>query len=219
MRYFGFIVLTCLLWSSCNLDTSDDTANARLVDIGTYTILPSTLASFVYAGRDEVVFVDSLGNRRVLFLGEEDIKNKLGIAIVKDDPTNPDKKVNYQFDTQFKRYILKNDSFFIRFNLELEARPWADNPESRLVADFMNIYYPNALGSPELVGFAEVDQRTWPRSVMPIPLDTLSIFGFDYYNVYQYTTIEKPPTTMEYSKELGIVSFVDWTGVKWRLLY
>lgn len=217
MKHQFYFLLLSLSFCICSCDLStpviEDTS--KQVDIGSYTLAEATLNGFFYKGKSTLVFADTMGNKRYLFVSEEPLASNIPTQLIKLDSFTT-KTTTYNFTTQVKRYTIKNDSFFVRFNFELRAQPYNANPEGKFVADVMSIFTLNQANNPVLSYLLEYSQRTWPTSFRPAPKDVI-ILGQPYSKVYS-STIFGTLSTIKFSYEQGIVSYLDAAGTEWRYL-
>lgn len=214
-KLFFLLLSLSLFVCSCDLGTQVIEDTNKQVDIGTYSLADSTLNGFFYKGKSTLVFADTLGNKRYLFVSEEPLATNIPSQLLKLDSFTT-KITTYNFTTQVKRYTIKNDSFFVKFNLELRAQPYNANPEGKYVADILSIFTVNQVNSTVLTYLLEYSQRSWPTTFRP-PAGDYLILGKPYTKVYTSTLLGKL-STIKFSYEQGIVSYIDQAGIEWRYL-
>ena len=198
--------------SACSLD-SDKGDDFEEIEIGHYTLDEATLSDFVYQEDSTIVFVDSTGKTLHLFLEKGPFVD-LGSWQLIEWTFNNEKR--YSFTNESQYWTLKNDSFFVKFEIEVTARPYAREPEAMYVADILNIYSNDDLGIRELAFYHEINQRTWPSSFINSAMPTFELIGRTFTNVY-CCSLEDTNYTIYYTEELGIIGFEDFLGVMYRL--
>jgi len=217
----GTFLLTLLLFfnSSCNLDDGLPTTpeDQNEIEIGEYELLDSSLEQLPYTGKTKVNFVDEDENILVFNIAEDNDLFDVDAQLVKFGYINQGDTVFLNYKSQTKRFVISNDFKELTFNLTLAAKPYALDPEKNFIADVINIFCvdpQNSLNASQ-VFYHETNQRTWPTTWNPDPIDQLTLIDRTFMEVYNNNFIE-PKTPLNFNYEFGILSFEDLSGRLWR---
>lgn len=218
-----FTLLAILLVSlfSCEKETPIPPNNGTAgnpIDIGTYSLQEESLAKLPYLNKTQVTFIDSLGNKAVFDIIEQDLFESTGGVLFKYDVIEEGDTVRYAYSNQIKRFRINNDSLNLNFDLALEARPYYPDPEQNYIADVLTIFCKDPNNS--LIGtqvfYHETDSRTWPTSWNATAIPEIDFLGRAFLDVY-YNDYIDAKSALYFNYEEGIVSFTDIDGRLWRL--
>lgn len=207
--------------SSCNLDDGTDVAPEEglpTIDIGSYSLLPESIAKIPYVNQSGIIFVDTFGTEVFFNVEEEDIFESNGSNYYRYDVFEEGDTVVYEFNTEIKTFNLESTALGMQFRLRLRAMPYYADPESEAVADVMEISLP-FLNSPsfssQIVFRHEVDTRSYPTSFNNEPIPEIEIFDRTFTEVI-WNDYTNPISQVYFNFEYGIVSFTDYQGKQWR---
>ncbi len=225
-----FSLLSLLLFLSCGSDDEEILIikeTTSIVDIGEYNLLDESLKAMPYFGGKDILFVDSIGNELEVTVTEFDIFTYSSPNyLYKYDVYEEGDTVKYAYTSQSMNFSFEAPSLEIKMNLSLMARPYYSDPESRAIADVINIFcvYPepvmdtvnNLVISAAQVFYHLVNQRTWPNALSTFQFEEeLVLLGRSFKDVYS-NQITETKSKVYYNYELGILSFEDHTGKTWR---
>lgn len=207
--------------SSCNLDDGTDVAPEEglpTIDIGSYSLLPESIAKIPYVNQSGIIFVDTFGTEVFFSVEEEDIFESNGSNYYRYDVFEEGDTVVYEFNTEIKTFNLESTALGMQFRLRLRAMPYYADPESEAVADVMEVSLP-FLNSPnfssQIVFRHEVDTRSYPTSFNNEPIPEIEIFDRTFTEVI-WNDYTNPISQVYFNFEYGIVSFTDYQGKQWR---
>jgi hypothetical protein len=207
--------------SSCNLDDGTDVdpeEGLPAIDIGSYSLLPESIAQIPYVNQSGIIFVDTFGTEVFFSIEEEDIFESSAANYYKYDVFEEGDTVVYEFNTEIKTFNLVSTALGMQFRLRLRAMPYYGDPESEAVADIMEISLP-FLNSPnfssQIVFRHEVDTRSYPTSFNNEPIPEIEIFDRAFTEVI-WNDYTNPISQVYFNFEHGIVSFTDYQGKQWR---
>jgi len=207
--------------SSCNLDDGTDVAPEKglpTIDIGSYSLLPESIAQIPYVNQSGIVFVDTFGTEVFFSVEEEDIFESNGSNYYRYDVFEEGDTVVYEFNTEIKTFNLESTALGMQFRLRLRAMPYYADPESEAVADVMEISLPflnSSSFSSQIVFRHEVDTRSYPTSFNNEPIPEIEIFDRTFTEVI-WNDYTNPISQVYFNFEYGIVSFTDYQGKQWR---
>jgi len=221
-----FPILSLLILFSCKPE-EELVVDKYNVDIGEFNLLPESSAAMPYFGGKSILFVDSIGNEAEAIVNESLFGTGMNSGfLLRYDVYEEGDTVKYSYVEENRSFFLEAASLDINMNISLRARPYYSDPESKAVADVINIFcnYPepvtdsinNLVLSSSQVFFHIVDQRTWPTPLSTQRYDAeLVVLGRTFKDVYQ-NEIAGPKSKILYNYEFGIISFTDHTGKTWR---
>ncbi len=220
---FPFLFLLILtLFSACSDDDEMmvipmEPEGNQSIDIGDYSINQSSLESIPYLDKSQIVFIDSTDKETIFEIEESDLLLNSGATFFKYNVFEEGDTVEYPYTSQVKRLVLSSDSLNLRLDLSLTARPYYPDPESRNVADIMNIFcgVPDTTFSSVQVFYHETDQRTYPSTWNPEVLDEITFHGRTFTDVFNNDFIDAK-LQVYWNYEFGIVAFTDLTDNLWR---
>jgi len=220
VRTLGHVFfLPLLVIVSCTYETGIEPDRYN-VDVGTFALLEESLAMMPYQGETQVVFVDSLEQEIIFNIAEAPFGSYTGI-ILDHNVYEPGDTVRYHFSAERKTISLENDSLEVKFELSVAATPYFADLEKGYVADVTRIllYTPMSTFVAVSVFNHIVNQRTWPSASSSTieHYDTLFVFNMEFHDVLKNSYVFLPPPSIVYfNYDVGIVSFTDHFGKRWR---
>jgi hypothetical protein len=192
----------------------------REIDLGSLTLLQSSIDALPYPGKSGAVYQDSTGAEILFEISEKDIV-ELSFAGTKYDMYAPGDTVRYLYRPQQKEYMLRNESLDITVLVRLRAVPYYSFPEPGLVADELSIQLLSTDSTFMLylpLFSVIVDQRSWPRNTQALTtFPEVDIFGKVFYNAMQrFLLISGSSLATYFNFEFGLISFEDYDGRQWR---
>ena len=220
MRLYFLALSLALFQLSCSKDSSDSKPTSEPIYIGEYTLLNTSLEKFPYTDKSMATYADSLGNTITLSIYEHPLFMSRG-TLYRYDVFMEGDTVMYSYEAEYKSARLFNDDLDLSFQTRLHARPFYSDPESRTVADVLEIFLkdPDKPNSASQVFNHLVDKRTWPISSgsSAALLPTYTIHGVTYDSVFHVDYYE-PLSEVYLNYAQGIVSFTDFNGVTFHLV-
>lgn len=207
--------------SSCNLDDGTDVDPVEglpTIDIGSYSLLPESIAQIPYVNQSGIIFVDTFGTEVFFSIEEEDVFESSAANYYKYDVFEEGDTVVYEFNTEIKTFNLESTALGMQFRLRLRAMPYYGDPESEAVADVMEISLPvpnSPNFSSQQVFRHEVNTRSYPTSFNNEPIPEIEIFDRTFTEVI-WNDYANPISQVYFNFEYGIVSFTDYQGKQWR---
>lgn len=211
------LLLLLLAFNSCSDDIQNTVSDPDdIIDIGTYTLKESSINKIPYLGKKHIIFLDSFNHKVKFDIIEKNILF-INSILYRYDVHKVGDTVQYSSVNETKTFIIKNDSLGIQFDLRLEASPYHADPESKNIADVVNIFCldpdPNIYASQ--VFYTVLDQRTWLKSYNTIPIDEMDFLGRKFQLVLTNNFMD-PLSIMFFNYQYGIISFTDFDGKIWR---
>lgn len=220
MKFYPLALVCLAILHSCTDDVGIDPSDKHYIDIGTYELLEESLAMLPYYGKSKTVFVDSTESELVfeirdLFPG----LHTINVVLTNYDVFEDGDTVQYAYESERETFLLTNDSLTLTFKVDLTATPYSADPESRFVADVLEVWRSTTGSYPFRQVFLHVlNQRTWPQmSTVIEDVGTISIFNKTFSNVLvtNYSPFFESPR-IYFNYEIGIVSFEYPEGNTWR---
>ncbi len=195
------------------------------VDLGRYYLTPDTKHSFVYYrsegyANSKIQFVDNMGNLLELhIMGNTDLEEAFTQeSVVAYNVSQPGDEIHYNYEYEFESYILKvEDQARFPFYISIRAFPSVPGLDSVVVADVLTISsFEDNQSTPTGTLITKIlDKRTWPEA----PTNDLLIGDFTLFNK-TFTKVYKREMSTDwqlyFNLEVGIISFTDENGTKWR---
>jgi hypothetical protein len=213
----SFCFSIMLIAFSCTKEIPDPAEDIHNIDIGSYTLLPSSIDKIPYLGKKAIVFVDSNFNEIVFEIIEFPVSQLYRVTSYRYNVYSPGDTVTYHYLTQSKSFSFIQDSLKIEFNLILGAMPYYSEPKSEYVADVLNIWMkdPNVAFTRRQVFSHVTNQRTWPEIWINEWSSEKVILNRIFYDVFR-NVFSNPLSKVHFNYEYGIVSFTDFSGKLWR---
>ncbi len=206
-----------VFFTSCLNDDNMPQLNENIVEIGAFKLLQSSLDKLPYTDKTKVRFADEDGNVVTFNIEETEDVFDLEKQLVKYSYFEQGDTVLLNHTSETKKFVVSNESFQLTFNLTLSANPYAPDPENGYVADVLNIFCvdpDNSLNASQ-VFYHETDNRTWPSTWNPDPLDELTLIDSTFTEVYNNDFV-MPKNVINFNYEFGILSFNGVDGRLWR---
>ena len=189
---------------SCKEDTGDCAD-----DLGTFTMLPSSISQVPYGSVSSVVFVDTFGTELHFTITKTEEFTVKGPII--DGP-------EYCYTTHQLSYLLRDDSLDIDLAVILMATPARFSPTEVYSPDILNITYHDP--NPAVVSYGVfnkiLNDGGAPVNFTPnMVFDSIVILGRTFLAVEQ-THYTNPHNWLVFNSTEGIVAFEDDFGNRWR---
>lgn len=187
------------------------------IHIGDYRLLPESLDRIPYLGKEQIVFVDSSNNSIVLEIEERDLFVSNSATLFRYDVFEEGDTVKYTHTRESKYFIITNDSLSLSFSLSLSSRPYYPDPESRAVADVLNIFLRDSIDATRSsqVFYHLTNPRSYPNPSLNPPVENVEIWGRIFDEVLMHD-FQNPKSIIQFNYEFGMVSFTDFSGKLWR---
>lgn len=214
---FTLYLCLVLFFTSCLNDDTLTPEDNEVVEIGDFELLQSSLDRIPFTGKTTVRFADENGNVVPFNIVETEALLPIEKQLVKFNYFEQGDTVFLNHTSQTKRFTIFNESFDLTFNFTLSATPYAPDPENGYVADVVNIFCvdpDNDLNASQ-VFYHETNQRTWPTTWNPTPLDSLTLIDSTFTEVYNNDFV-MPKNVINFNYEFGILSFIGVDGRLWR---
>src|SRR4030095_15595230 len=199
-------------------DTADFLPGYFDVFFGDFEFLPSSLDSIPFQNETKAIFLDSFHHEVVFTISSEFIPNELDGFISASSTTT-----EYCYITDRLKYTFINDSLNISLDIEIMAFPHPLHPvKEGSIADMLFISA-HLIRSDSIVRVVPIftkilNQRTSEGPFIKNGIyTTYEIYGKTFSNVeYRLNTQQFPIPSIHFNIFEGIVSFLDWTGKRWR---
>ncbi|MEQ8706749.1 MAG: hypothetical protein RIC19_22640 [Phaeodactylibacter sp.] len=214
--YLFFLLFTITLLNCNRYAREIDTSYPTRFDLGPFNLLDETISQLPYYNRDEVFFVDenSASVSFSIVKMAEPAADSMEVFVdnIYDDSTG----VRSTFSSEYLDDTLRSPALNLELIVRLRARPNLDNPGSRDVGDWVEVWY-KLSGDPTFrLAFEQVfNQRSWPADELTPPVDELTIFNRIFENVWVHQ-VPNSPSEIYFNRQYGIVSFTDGSGKLWR---
>jgi hypothetical protein len=177
------------------------------INLGTFSLLQSSIDKIPYNNKKGVVFVDSLNNE-VSFKFTNFGRTLQEEKFYTSDPNIPKSVAIYKLTSYANNYVLENDSLMIHFYMKLYVVPDLTNPTQKMVADLFWI-------RGDFYNYSDyIDIRTSSFKKKNV-INNFNINNRDFTDV-SFNDSSDPFIKMYFNYDYGIVSFKDKKGKTWR---
>jgi hypothetical protein len=218
MLKFSFLIVITFSINACSDDEFlMENEESNTIEIGDYFLLQENIDRLPYLNKKEIVFIDSNYKKTVFKILENDVFLTVSGTLYKYNIVEEGDTVKYHYRSQIKSFIIKNDSLNMHLSLRLSASPYHIDPESRYVADVLNIFCtdPEESFRSGQVFYHVTDARSWPTYSKNEPIDQIEFINRKFYNVLK-NDFTNPLSNIYFNYEYGIVSLTDFSGNLWR---
>jgi hypothetical protein len=180
----------------------------NIVQVGSFKVAQETLDKWVYTTKKKITFINAKNDTLVMR-----VKTNEYTGLTFFQPTFPVFNLYYQYKTEQYVYSLQSEKDTFSISAMLSAEPeYVENTTK--VCDILSV------GAPYIDGkwywaymmYKIINVRTYSNKVEQTPkVNELTINGKVYKNVSTAPAIN-------YSEELGIVSFYDTNKVQWSVV-
>ena len=185
--------------------------------LGTFSLLETSLPAKPYQGISKVIFKDSLGNE-LIFLANHEEEFPGPITLIKDDTTT-NSRIRYCYYRDYQKTTLSNDSLGIRIFATLQAQLNYEYPFLGYFSDRLSISMnQDFFGFTLNLGgvFKTIHQRTNPSVTVAAGLDSLICHDTVFYNVEYNPNFFGNEIHVYTSHGLGVIFFEDRDEKRWR---
>ncbi len=224
-RFAPISILLFILWlPGCTYDTevTDFHFPPELkcdFDVGSFSLLESSLNYLPYAGKSRAIYVDSTGSQMELLIHTSPAYTYKG-ALIKYNVFETGDTIRYCYESESTGCTLLNSGLDISFSLSVSARTSYQMPDMDIVGDFLDIYFhiPGSDPWKSIQVFQRIiAQRTYPGTFQNLQFSQLEIFGRTFTDVERTDyAVSGIPSIVYFNRTEGIVSFTDTTGKTWR---
>jgi len=227
LKFVTLLIITTFVIFGCKttkIPKITKIVSSQLIEIGEYKLLQESLSKIPYLNKNVIIFQDLQGNQQEFTISESDLFKTDSAFLYKYDVIEAGDTITYQYTVESKRFYIKNKELDIIFSFNLRATPYRKDPETRYVADVVEVGYskPNNNNSSRRVFFHVLNQRSWPEinsalgGAIMKHSDTVKILDKDFYNVYSNEYYQDPKLKIYFNYEFGILSFTDRNNKLWR---
>lgn len=212
-----FTLFALIFPGSCTYDVGVAPVDKYNIDIGSFELLDESITQFPYQNKTLAVYRDTVGNE-VLFRVSEALHEPARSTLIRYNVYLPGDTVRYSYDYEYRHAGLYCEELDVRFTVNLKAEPYHPDPTTEYVADVLNVFIYNQGSTTKStqVFWHVLDQRTWPEVFSATSnIASLNVFDQVFQNVF-VTNISNPISKVYFNYDVGIVSFTDHAGKRWR---